>query len=81
LVAAAKGGIKEQNELRGWHGKLARKARNTIPYFAEFWLLLWSTLIWDFEDLHAREGTQKHVTPGKGTLNVPAFFPSLKKRA
>jgi hypothetical protein len=40
LVAAAKGGIKEQNELRGWHRKLARKARNTIPYFPEFWLLL-----------------------------------------
>jgi len=36
-VAAAKGDIKEQNELWGWHRYLARKARNAIPHFAEFW--------------------------------------------
>ena len=30
----------------------------------------------EHEDLRAREGTQKHVKTGKGTLNVPVLFPN-----
>jgi hypothetical protein len=33
-------------------------------------------LIWNFKNLRAPEGTQNQGKKGKGTLNVPALFPS-----
>ena len=36
-----------------------------------------STLIWNFKNLRAHEGTHNHSEKGKGTLNVPALFPDL----
>jgi hypothetical protein len=40
LVEAAKGGIKEQNELKGCTASSREKPETQILYFAEFWLLL-----------------------------------------
>lgn len=31
-------------------------------------------MIWDFKDLRALEGTQKHSKNGKGTVSVPGLF-------
>jgi len=67
LVAAAKGGIKEQNELRGWHRKLARKAWNTIPHFAEFWLCC--------DNATGRRTSLDTTRYRRPPLIVPLFYP------
>src|SRR5262249_47472864 len=36
IVRGGEGGIKDQNELPGWHRWLVRKVRKAAPHFAKF---------------------------------------------